>query len=436
MRTNIRTTSRNYTHEGARAKAIRPEQALRRSVLSCLLWEDTFYEDGVSIAERIQELASQCDAQFVADLAVEARTKYKLRHDPLWLLTNLIGRQAGRLVGDAIYRTIQRPDELGELVSMYWANGKRPLSAQLKLGLARAFRKFDAYQLAKYDRDGDQVKLRDVMFLVHPKPKDEAQAAVWQQFADGKLGLPDTWESNLVRGADKKETFTRLLQERKLGYMALLRNLRKMTEVGVDYNLIVDALKRGAGRSRVLPFRFLAAVKAAPTFAHVLDEAMMASVDGMPRLRGHTKLLVDVSWSMQDPLSGKSDMNRIEAACMLAVLLAGVSERLDIYSFSNYVQHVPSFRGMALASHIVQSQPNRGTWLGKAVKEMDTWSYDRLIVITDEQSHDPVPDPKGRGYLINTASYQHGIGYHGWTHLDGFSEAVVTFIQAIEAEGV
>jgi hypothetical protein len=35
------------THEGARARIITPEQALRRSVLSCMLWEGEFYEDGV-----------------------------------------------------------------------------------------------------------------------------------------------------------------------------------------------------------------------------------------------------------------------------------------------------------------------------------------------------------------------------------------------------
>jgi len=35
------------THEGAPAFAhLSDEQRLRRSILSCLLWEDEFYEDG------------------------------------------------------------------------------------------------------------------------------------------------------------------------------------------------------------------------------------------------------------------------------------------------------------------------------------------------------------------------------------------------------
>ena len=42
---NLRTYAMPRTHEGAPAAAITHEQALRRSVLSCMLWEGEFYED-------------------------------------------------------------------------------------------------------------------------------------------------------------------------------------------------------------------------------------------------------------------------------------------------------------------------------------------------------------------------------------------------------
>ena len=58
--------------------------------------------------------------------------------------------------------------------------------------------------------------------------------------------------------------------------------------------------------------------------------------------------------------------------------------------------------------------------------------YDRLIVITDEQSADRVPDPLGRGYVINVASAKNGVGYGKWVHVDGFSEAVIRYISEIE----
>src|SRR5262249_2278051 len=149
------------THEGApAARILTLEQQLRRSVLSCLLWEKEFYEDGQSIADRIVALAEQASPAIVASLAIEARTAFNLRHAPLLLLAVLAKTGAGtRLVSETIAATLQRADELSEFLAIYWRNGKTPLSAQVKKGLALAFRKFDAYQLGKYDRE-NAIRLR------------------------------------------------------------------------------------------------------------------------------------------------------------------------------------------------------------------------------------------------------------------------------------
>src|SRR5437016_1205776 len=66
---------------------------LRRSVLTCLLWEDTFYETGTEIANRIAELVPQVEPQVVADLAIEARDRLQLRHVLLFLLRELARRK-------------------------------------------------------------------------------------------------------------------------------------------------------------------------------------------------------------------------------------------------------------------------------------------------------------------------------------------------------
>src|SRR5262245_5369793 len=174
---------------------------------------------------------------------------------------------------NTVARVIQRADELTELVAVYWRNGRRPLSAQLKKGLARAFEKFDAYQLAKYDRPGP-VRLRDVLFLVHAKPKAAEQAETWSKLAEKELDSPDTWEVALSGGADKRDSFQRLISEGKLGYLALLRNLRNMGEAGVDEGLVRKAIRDRKGAQRVLPFRFVAAARAAPMFDGALDKAL------------------------------------------------------------------------------------------------------------------------------------------------------------------
>lgn len=434
MQTNQK---RSYAHvttaDGSQAyphlKAI---QQLRRSVLSCLLWEDEFYESGQEIGARIAELSAKVTPQELAALAIEARSAHNLRHVPLVLLKALATR-GGRIVGDTIAQTIQRADELSEFVSVYWSPDKQKLSKQVKLGLARAFRKFDEYALAKYDR-AKAVRLRDVLFMVHAKPKDEAQASLWKRLVNNELQTPDTWEVSLSAGKDKKETFERLIREGQLGYLAVLRNLRNMTQAGVDSGLIRDAILARKGAHRVLPFRYVAAARACPQMEPALDQALSEAIADMPQLRGKTAVLVDVSPSMDALLSSKSDLSRMDAGCALASMIPG---DVRTFSFSNLVVEVPPRRGMAGVDALKRSQPHNGTRLFDAIEAVNREvKYDRLIVITDEQDTGGVvrscPDPKGLGYMVNVASNKNGVGYGKWTHLDGFSEGVLRWIHAVE----
>jgi 60 kDa SS-A/Ro ribonucleoprotein len=429
---------RVFTREGAPAKALAPADELKRTLMNCLLWEDQFYEDGVAIAERIKALVPQVDPERVAALAVEAREVMKLRHAPLLVVREMARHATHRgLVADTIERVIQRPDELTELLAIYWADvlgpmqqrKRQPVSAQIKKGLARALTKFDAYQLAKYDRDG-AVRIKDVLFLVHAKPKDEAQEKVWKQLVDGELASADTWEVSLSSGKDKRETFERLIAEKRLGGLALLRNLRLMQKAEVPRATIADAIE-AMRTDRILPFRFITAARYAPDFEPELEAAMLKSVKGYARLKGRTRLLIDVSGSMFASLSAQSEMTRAEAACGLAILAREVCDEVEVFTFSQDVKKVPPRRGFALRDAIINSQPHGSTFLGKAVTEIDR-KGDRLIVFTDEQSHDKVGDPRARGVLVNVASYQHGVGHGAWTKVDGFSEAVIAWIAASE----
>ena len=422
------------THEGASARQLSAEHQLRRSVLACLLWESQFYEDGVEIAGRIAELVPKVQADRVAALAIVAREQMKLRHAPLLVVREMARHKTHRhLVADTLMRVIQRADELAEFVAIYWKDGRVPLSGQVKKGLAAAFPKFDEYQLAKYDRGGP-IKLRDVLFLCHAKPRNAEQAGVWKKLIWGRLATPDTWEVALSSGADKREAWQRLLAENKLGALALLRNLRNMKEAGVEEELVLGAL-RSMKTQRVLPFRFLAAARYSPQWEEALERAMLASIAEQAKLPGKTIVLVDVSGSMTAPLSRRSEMQRTDAAYGLAVLLREIGEKVSVFTFSDSLVEVPARRGFALRDAIDNSQCHNGTYLGKAVEELNQKErYDRLIVITDEQAHDSVPAPKGKGYVINVASYKNGVGYGKWTHIDGWSESVVEYIREVERE--
>jgi hypothetical protein len=453
MQVNKKVVNDRKTAEGAPASAINAEQELRRTVMCCMLWEDSFYESGEEISKRIARLVARCRPEFVAACAYHARTKMKLRHAPLLLVREMARLDKHKhLVKDLLRDVIQRPDELTEFMAIYWKDGKTPISAQVKKGLAAALRKFDEYALAKYNRD-NAIKLRDVLFLVHSKPSDapgdkvtkhERKAGVqrplssgeelYRKLVAGELQTPDTWEVQLSAGADKKETFTRLMAEKKLGALAFLRNLRNMAEAGVD----VSAISQYAANlkvERVLPFRFIAAARHAPQWESIIETAMLRCLAGQEKLPGRTVLLVDVSSSMNCGLSHKSDMKRTDAAYGLGILLREMCESVGIYTFSNKVVNVPDRRGFALRDAMEHSQVHGGTYLGKAVEQINkTIAYDRIIVITDEQSADRVPAPKGKGYVINVASYKNGIGYGPWMHIDGWSEEVIDFIGEYEAE--
>jgi 60 kDa SS-A/Ro ribonucleoprotein len=421
---------RSRTHEGAPARNLSPELTLRRSVLACLLWEKEFYENGTEIAARIRALVPKVRPEIVAEIAIEARENAKLRHAPLLLVREMARYPSHRrLVSQTLARVIQRPDELAEFVAIYWSEGRTPLSAQVKKGLAMAFPKFDEYALAKYDRRGF-VRLRDVLFLCHAKPVDADQAGLWERLINGTLLTPDTWEVALPSGKDKRATWERLLVERKLGTVALLRNLRNMSDAGVSGELVFHALATMPA-DRVLPFQFLAAARHAPQWEEMLEQAMYRSVGDREKLPGRTALLVDVSGSMATPLSQRSEMHRMDAAFGIAVLLREIAETVSIYTFSDSLQHVPSRRGLALRDALEVSQPHTGTRLGDALDRIKE-GYDRIVVITDEQSHDRVPAPRGRGYMINVASYRNGVGYGKWTHIDGWSDAVVDYILHFE----
>lgn len=454
MRTNVAAVGpKPRTHEGAVAAHISPLAELRRSVLTALLWEDTFYEKGSAVAARIQALVQQCKAADVAALAIEARDRMYLRHVPLFLVRELARAKGnGTLVADTLAHVIQRPDELTEYLAMYWATDKEAsLSAGSKRGLARAFGKFKAETLAKYDRD-NMVKLRDVLRLTHAKPRDVDQAAVWKQVVTRTLPAPDTWEVALSSGANKRETFERLLRENKLGGLAFLRNLRNMIEASVDPDLI--RARFSGPFEKVLPFRFIAAANHATRFESEIEQAMLRSVADLPKLSGTTVLIVDVSGSMGAQLSGKSELSRLEVAAALAILVREQCERAILIATAgndmtrvHATKELPARRGMAVRDSVVEAARQLGgggiflVQAMKAAREIVGGVVDRTIVLTDEQDcdvklrPDQVEQFASWNYLVNISNEKHGIGYGSkWTaHIDGWSERIMDFIGATES---
>ena len=343
-------------HEGAEAFVMTPELELYTAVVTASL-SDKFYETNDERMDRIVSLIAKVDPLFVAQLAVYTRTQMYLRSVPLLLLVELAKVHSGdNLVSRAVAQTVLRADEITELLACYQSRNPSKderkklgkLSHQIQLGLQQAFNRFDEYQFAKYDRDGAEVKLRDALFLVHPKAKDEAQQAIFDKITNKSLTVPYTWETELsALGQQKFENdeeranafrlkWEELIDSGKMGYMALMRNLRNILEsrVGTEHILkVCNTLSnpKAVANAKQLPFRYLAAYRevqgitstSTSTVLSALEEATLCSAANIEGFGADTKVLLacDVSGSMQHGISPRSKVQYYDIGLMLAMLL-------------------------------------------------------------------------------------------------------------------
>ncbi len=376
-------------HEGAVAFKLSPEMELYTTVVTWSL-NDSFYEKDEARLQRLRELINQCKPEFVGKLAVYARTKMHMRSVPLVLVTELANQHSGDdLVARVTAGVVNRADEIAELLACYQLlNARRGtkklnrLSKQMQKGLAAAFNRFDEYQFAKYNRDGE-IKLRDALFLVHPKAKNELQQELFNQIANNTLQTPYTWETELSAlgqaGFDSDEAradafrtkWEELIDSGKLGYMAMLRNLRNMQEAGISYAHFQKVCIRlsdadEVAKAKQFPFRYLAAyrelinprVEQTPSqriikrltklmqrgnkgytgeLLEALEIAVQASAANIKGFDHETRVLLacDVSGSMQTPVSAKSKILLYDVGLMLAMLLQSRCKNVQVGMFGD-----------------------------------------------------------------------------------------------------
>ena len=374
--TLVKEQSKTINHEGAEAYRLSAEMELYTAVVTTSL-SNNFYETASERIQRIADLVGKCDAQFVARLAVYARQKMNLRSIPLLLVVELAKTHTGDdLVSRTIEKVIMRADEIMELLHCYqWRNqgnaiektggAKKKLaklSHQIQVGLQKAFNKFDEYQFAKYDRDNLDVKLRDALFITHPKAKDDVQQALFDKIVNKLLETPYTWETQLSAlgqqqfnsEESRKWAFALLWEELidsgKLGYMAMLRNLRNFLENNVSPSAINKVANRLSDeqevlRSKQFPFRFLSAYREVsgeqpsfyspynpkakivngnvPRILDALEGAVLASAQNITGFDENTRVLIasDVSGSMHRRISEKSSVMNYDIGLMLSMLL-------------------------------------------------------------------------------------------------------------------
>lgn len=425
---------------------------LRRSALCCLLWEDGVYEDGESVADRIREYIKHMTHDEVYEIVKEVKFGSKLRHTPLYML--LCMAENSMLKKEDVYEIVTRVDDMTEIIAMYFklfrnGSGKK-LPKQLVKGLQMACTKFDEYQYGKYQGKKSEVSTRDVFRLIHPIPENDKQSKLYKKVVDRTLAVPDTWEVALSATKDKKAEWTRLLTENRLGALALLRNLNGMDRCGVDQDIVKNTLMH-TNMSKVLPFQIVAAANHASDYSGILERKFFESLKEYPKLDGSTLILVDVSGSMYDTLSGKSELMRISAAAALAALCKEICDDAYPYMFNDELMKVDSsYRGFSLINKMVNDLGGCTAVIdctNDAIREYqrkhDNRFPKRIIVVTDEESNSDMDmaltklPNSSKGYVINVADYEKGVNTESgnWKTISGWSDNVIRFIAESEKFG-
>lgn len=301
-----------YTHEGGVGEKLSVKEELATLALTSFVG-DSFYRSDEEVIARIRELV-ELEPEFAAKCALYARHTAGMRSVSHVLADAIVNTVKGeswtrRFVDKVIFRV----DDMTEILSLQLQRDNRNIPNALKKGLAGAFSKFDAYQLAKYRGEGKEVSLIDVVNLVHPKPTEKNGEAL-QALVKGKLRSVDTWESKLSKAGKEKtfeskarakdEAWSEMVASRKIPYMALVMNLRNIVEQSSDevlkiaLEMLVDP--KLIKKSKIFPFQYLTAYMNVKnrSVKTALNKAIEIALDNIPVFDGDTLIVVDHSDSM------------------------------------------------------------------------------------------------------------------------------------------
>lgn len=393
---NSTQTMKTKNKSGHIAYAMADKQKLVTQVLTSFFNEAKFYGDNsAEMQETIKRVAAK-EPEFIANLAVFARREFNMRSVSHVLIAHLAHEPAGKpYTRKAVKAACLRGDDVTEIMACYLDMFGKPIPNALKKGISDVMQGFDEYTLAKYKGAGKAVKMRDLLCLCRPTPKDSAQSELWKKLLEDRLETPYTWETELSAKGNKADTWYNLIESRKVGYMALLRNLRNiLTANPSNVNKVLDTIQNpeAVKRSKQLPFRFLSAYKELAGIGgsrvfDTLENAVEASIENMPRLDGTTVIAVDTSGSMGSNISAKSNIRCHEIAMMLGLMANKICDNSIFYTFDTTIKkHTVSHRTGILET-AMKATYGGGTRMHLPFERMiaDRVKADRIIILSDNE---------------------------------------------------
>ena len=399
---NVNTAGSRKTvnKSGHAAYKMEDKEKLAAMVLTSMFSEAKFYGDN---SDELVELATKVDPLFVAKLAMYARHEMNLRSVSHVLTAVLAKREDGKkYVRTLINGVVVRPDDMTEIVSCYLSMFGKPIPNSIKKGTADVLNRTDQYGFSKYSGKGKAVSMQDLLNISHPKPKDAYHEDLFKKVLNGELKVPKSWETELSSRGNTREVWEELIEEDRVGYMALLRNLRNIIRVqprNIDKVYLKLSDRGEVLKSRQLPFRFYSAYKTlnkegmldSKTFG-MLEVAIGYSTENIPMLTGNTLVAVDVSGSMGYNVSQNSTVTSAEIASLLGAMAGSICENATVVSFDTSLSNI----AMSPKSGILQNASGiqfRGggtdlrlplEYMFKVVRDNQI-TFDRLIMLSDNE---------------------------------------------------
>ena len=468
------TRDATTNHAGGLAFTNKHETELYKLVCTSLL-QDKYYAPLSSEYVRLIELITACEPSFVLKLASYARTAMKMRSIPVVLLVEVAVRHKNVGTRQYVPRVVRRADKFAEIIAYYikfHGEGKiNKFPNSLRRGMADALESrkegdeyvFTEYHFAKYKRSGHDIGLVDVVNIVRPKPATRERSRLYQRLLTNSLNPARTWETTVSAQGSTREVWEDVSKD--MGIMALIRNIRNFTEKGATAAL--DEVVRACNSrdrvlgSRMLPHRWYMALRAAKMAGasgrvlSALSNAMDTSVESVPEFEGATAILVDLSGSMSNRLSGKSRMTYLGVSSLFGAILKKKNPDSQVVAFGSTAKVVhlnPSDSILTMATHIESERVGHATYAGKAVQLLSGNKFDRLILLSDMQVYGSDCAPEFVMSLqsyrreVNSGCYLYSIDLAGMVNsvapetnpknilLAGWSERLFDLIPAIEGE--
>lgn len=474
-RFNLKAFSASKTVNLAGGDAYRQtdEMALASILLTSFV-QDQFYRSAQETISELDALMLRVDPEFAAKAAIFARNEYGMRSITHVLAAQLAERASGKPWTKSFYdRIVKRPDDMLEIAGLVKTCGAKNLPNGMKKGFAAAFDRFDAYQLAKYRGEGKQLKLVDLVNLVHPTPNDRNREAL-RALVAGELKNTETWEAKLTAAGQKSanevqkaefkaEAWAEMLESGKMGYLAMLRNLRNIAEQAPSLVPIVAKKLDNRDQIRkalVMPFQFMVAMDAVKSaglkeprpLIEALTDALEMSLDNVPRFEGKTLVVIDDSGSMTTPARGSGFGSRscIELGAVFAAAIFK-SNDADLMRFSDnasFIKANPRDSLMTIADGIVKNAQSSGTNFHAIFEAAGNIHYDRIVILSDMQGWMGVGTPNGVFEKYKTRAkanpfvYSFDLAGHGSTQLPaqkvfclaGFADKVFESMKMLESD--